>query len=320
MSDSNLRRALLFHLAVIAVLFALQFVLPAYHHTNFARIMVLACYAIGYNILVGYTGLMSLGHAIFFAAGLYGAGLTIHYFGLPAPIGFILGVLAGTVLAIAVGLVALRTSGVSFMIVTMMLAQACYLATLYFNDFTRGDEGIVLKPEARRGVFAGLPFDLSDPAIRFNLALLLFAVCLFGALALVRSEFGRVLVAVRENEDRTRLLGYDTNRYKLLALAASGAMAGAAGAAYVLLFSYMGSTFAGIEYSILPLLWVLLGGAGTVIGPFVGTLLMFYIAEFSSDYTSAYKLVVGVVLVLLVLFFPKGIAGSLRERYAPWLP
>ena len=320
MSDTNLRRALLFHLAVIALLFVLQFVLPAYHHTNFARIMVLACYAIGYNLLVGYTGLMSLGHAMFFAAGLYGAGLTIHYFGLPAPAGFLLGVLAGTVLAIAVGLVALRTSGVSFMIVTMMLAQACYLVTLYFNEFTRGDEGIVLRPEARQGVFAGLPFDLSDPAIRFNLALLLFAVCLFGALALVRSEFGRVLVAVRENEDRTRLLGYDTNRYKLLALAASGAMAGAAGAAYVLLFSYMGSTFAGIEYSILPLLWVLLGGAGTVIGPFVGTLLMFYIAEFSSDYTSAYKLVVGVVLVLLVLFFPKGIAGSLRERYAPWLP
>ncbi|HEX6094607.1 MAG TPA: branched-chain amino acid ABC transporter permease [Dongiaceae bacterium] len=320
MSDTNMRRALLFHLAVIALLFVLQFVLPAYHHTNFARIMVLACYAIGYNLLVGYTGLMSLGHAMFFAAGLYGAGLTIHYFGLPAPAGFLLGVLAGTVLAIAVGLVALRTSGVSFMIVTMMLAQACYLVTLYFNEFTRGDEGIVLRPEARQGVFAGLPFDLSDPAIRFNLALLLFAVCLFGALALVRSEFGRVLVAVRENEDRTRLLGYDTNRYKLLALAASGAMAGAAGAAYVLLFSYMGSTFAGIEYSILPLLWVLLGGAGTVIGPFVGTLLMFYIAEFSSDYTSAYKLVVGVVLVLLVLFFPKGIAGSLRERYAPWLP
>ena len=88
----------------------------------------------------------------------------------------------------------------------------------------------------------------------------------------------------------------------------------------MLLFSYMGSTFAAIEYSILPLLWVLLGGAGTVIGPFIGTLLMFYLAEFSSEYTSAYKLVVGVVLVLLVLFFPKGIAGSLRERYAKWLP
>ena len=93
------------------------------------------CYAIGYNLLFGYTGLLSLGHAMFFAAGLYGAGLTIHYFGLPAPAGFLLGVLAGTVLAVAVGLVALRTSGVSFMIVTMMFAQACYLATLYFSDY-----------------------------------------------------------------------------------------------------------------------------------------------------------------------------------------
>jgi branched-chain amino acid transport system permease protein len=103
-------------------------------------------------------------------------------------------------------------------------------------------------------------------------------------------------------------------------------MAGAAGAAYVLLFSYMGSTFAAIEYSILPLLWVLLGGAGTVAGPFIGTLLMFYLAEFSGDFANEHdlngldKLIVGLVLVLLVLFFPKGIAGSLRERYAPWLP
>jgi branched-chain amino acid transport system permease protein len=326
MNDSNLRRALLFHLGVIVLLFASQFILPAYHHTNFARIMVLASYAIGYNILVGYTGLMSLGHAMFFAAGLYGAGLTIHYLGVSPPAAFLIGVLAATGLAVAVSLVALRTSGVSFMIVTMMLAQACYLLTLYLNRFTRGDEGIALRPEARRGVFAGLPFDLSDPTIRFNLALLLFAICMFGAFALVRSEFGRVLVAVRENEERTRLLGYDTNRYKRLALAASGAMAGAAGAAYVLLFSYMGSTFAAIEYSILPLLWVLLGGAGTVAGPFIGTLLMFYLAEFSGDFANEHdlngldKLIVGLVLVLLVLFFPKGIAGSLRERYAPWLP
>ena len=108
MTDSSLRRAVLFHLGVIAVLFALQFILPAYHHTNFARIMVLASYAIGYNILVGYTGLMSLGHAMFFAAGLYGAGLTIHYLAVPAPLGFLLGVAAGTLLAdgrVSVGIV-----------------------------------------------------------------------------------------------------------------------------------------------------------------------------------------------------------------------
>jgi branched-chain amino acid transport system permease protein len=311
---------LLLHLAVIALLFGLQFVLPAYHHTNFARIMVLASYAVGYNLLVGYTGLLSLGHAMFFAAGLYGAGLTIQYLGFNVPAGFVAGLLAGAGLAAAVGLIALRTSGVAFMIVTLMFAQAGYLLTLYFNEITRGDEGFVLDPVMRRWALDSLSLDLSAPAARYNIALCLFAACTLVCLLLVRSAIGRVLIAVRENEARTTLLGYHSFLYKLLALSLSGAMAGAAGAAYALLFSYVGSTFASIQYSIFPLLWVLLGGAGTILGPLLGTLLMFYLVDFSSGYTSSYMLLVGAALVLLVLWFPKGILGTLRERWFPWLP
>jgi branched-chain amino acid transport system permease protein len=129
-----------------------------------------------------------------------------------------------------------------------------------------------------------------------------------------------VLVAIRENEERTRMLGYDTQANKLLAFVLSGTVAAAAGAAYALLFAYVGATFASIQYSILPLLWVLLGGAGTVLGPLVGTLLMFYLVDVTSGYTSAYMLVVGVALLVLVVWFPKGLLGTLRERVAPWLP
>ena len=308
----NVRRALLFHLAVIAVLFALQFVLPAYHHANLARIMVLAVFAMGYNLLFGYTGLLSLGHAMFFAAGLYGAGLTIHYLGWPCT-----GRLscwacsAGAVLAIAVGLLALRTSGVAFMIVTMMFAQVCYLAILYFGDFTRGDEGFVLTPAARRGVFAGLPFDLSrsrDPLSTWP------SLLVRGLPARRRWPWSaRHSAACWSRCARTRsapgMLGYDTFRYKLLALTLSGAMAGAAGAAYVLLFGYVGSTFASDRSTRSCRCSGCCSAApAPSLGPFLGTLLMFYIVEFSSDYTSAYLLVVGVVLVLLVLFFPKGVA------------
>ncbi|MBL8708276.1 MAG: branched-chain amino acid ABC transporter permease [Rhodospirillaceae bacterium] len=308
------------HLGLIAVLFLLQFVLPDYHHTNVARILVLATYAMGYNLLVGYTGLLSLGHAMFFAAGLYGAGLSIYYFDLHPVLGFLLGSAAALVFAIAVGLIALRTTGVAFMIVTMMFAQAFYLATLYFNSITRGDEGLVLAPEARRFAFFGLDFDLAEPVTRYNMALALFVGGLIVCLMLVRSPVGRVMVAIRENEERTRMLGYNARDYKLLALSLSGLLSGAAGAAYVLLFAYMGSTFAGIQYSILPLLWVLLGGVGTVVGPLIGTLLMFYLIDKTSEVMSSYLIVVGAVLVLLVLFFPKGIAGTLRARYARWMP
>ena len=131
---------------------------------------------------------------------------------------------------------------------------------------------------------------------------------------------GRVLAGVRENEERTRLLGYDTFAYKLLSLALSGGLAGAAGAAYALVFSYVGSTFASILYSIYPLLWTLLGGSGTTIGPLVGTALMTYMVDVTSGFTSAYLLAVGAMLVGLVLWFPAGIVGGVRARWIRWLP
>lgn len=313
-------RVLALHIGVPAVLFLLQFILPSYHHTNFTSIMVLATYAIGYNILIGYTGLLSLGHAMFFAAGLYAAGLAVHYFGADPISAFILGAAAGLALAIAVGLVALRTAGVAFMIVTLMFSQACFLLILYFNDVTRGDEGIVLTEAARRIDIAGMSFSLVDPTLRYNLALSLFAGALLLCLVLIRSRVGRVLVAIRENEERVKMLGYNAFLYKLFALALSGLLAGAAGACYALLFGYVGATFASIEYSIFALLWVLLGGSGTVLGPLVGALVMFYLVEWTGDVTESYRIVVGLALVLLTLFFPKGILGTLRERTLRWLP
>lgn len=308
------------HLGLIALLFLLQFLVPAYHHTNLIRIMVLASYAMGYNLLLGYTGLLSLGHAMFFAAGLYGAGLSVQYLGVNPLTGFLAGLIAGLCLSIAVGLVALRTGGVAFMIVTMMFAQACYLLTLYFNDITRGDEGFVLGEETRQFSVGALSFNLADPALRYNLALILFGVALLISLALVRSPIGRVLVAIRENEERTKMLGYNAFQYKLLSLTVSGTLSGAAGAAYAMLFGYVGSTFATIQYSIYALLWVLLGGTGTITGPLIGTLLMFYLVDVASEYTSSYLIVVGVILILLVLWFPKGIMGTLRDRKIRWLP
>ena len=314
--EGSQHRALAFHGAVLAMLFLLQFVLPAYHHTNFTSIMVLATYGIGYNILIGYTGLLSLGHAMFFAAGLYAAGLSVHYFSVDPVSAFIFGAAAGLAFATAVGLVALRTAGVSFMIVTMMFSQACFLLILYFNDVTRGDEGIVLSEAARQ---VG-PFSLIDPTVRYNLALALFAGALILCFVLIRSRVGRVLIAIRENEERVKMLGYHTSRYKLLALALSGLLSGAAGAAYALMFGYVGATFASIEYSIYALLWVLLGGSGTVLGPLVGALLMFYLVEWTGEVTESYRIVVGAALVLLTLFFPKGILGTLREKRLRWLP
>ena len=308
------------HLGVIAVLLAANFLLPEYHRGVFSRVLVLAVFAMGYNLLFGYTGLLSLGHAMFFAAGLYGAGLPLYHLGWSVPVSFGTGLMAGIAVAAIIGVLALRTTGVAFMIVTMMFAQVFYLGTLYFTTWTRGEEGLVLSQAMRSVEFAGLNINLSDASTRYMLALALFAVVLLAMLRLVRSPFGRTLVAIRENEERMRMLGYDVFRAKLTAVVVSGLFCAAAGAAYGLLFGYVGSGFASIQYSILPLLWVLLGGAATTLGPLLGTLFMFYIIDYSSGLTSAYLLFVGVALILLILFFPKGLLGSVRERWLGWLP
>lgn len=314
MTDSQ--RSNLLHIGVVALLAISFFILPEYHSGNLARILILAVYAMGYNLLFGYTGLLSLGHALFFASGMYGLGLAMHFFEFEPLSAMIAGLLAAMVASICVGFLALRTSGVAFMIVTLMFAQAGYLTILYFGEYTRGDEGFVIQQADR---FVG-SIDLTSPAGRFFAALLLFSICFFIIAYIVRSGFGLALVAIRENEQRASMLGYDVMRLKLQAIIISGVMSGAAGAGYALLFGYAGATFATVQYSIFPLLWVLLGGAGVTIGPLIGTFFMFYLIDYSSSITPAYMLIAGVTLVLLTLFSPQGFAGELRKRYFPWLP
>ncbi len=308
------------HICIIVVLFLLRFWLPDYHQTNLARIMVLATYAIGFNILFGYTGLMSLGHAMFFAAGMYGTGLSIYYLEFGAISGFFIGVVAASVWAAVFASFALRTSGVSFLIVTMMFGQAAYLIILYFNEITLGDQGFTLSNTIKSIDIGNAKFALADKDTKFIVAWIIFSVCFVISLILVNSRFGRSMIAVRENEERTKLLGYNTYLTKLIALTISGAIAGAAGATYALLFSYVGASFAAILHSISPLLWTLLGGAGTILGPLLGTGIMFYLIDISSGFTSSYLLVVGAVLLVLVLYFPKGIMGTVRDKWLRGLP
>jgi branched-chain amino acid transport system permease protein len=318
-SDTILKSALL-HGAVLLLFFGLQFVLPDYHQLAMTRVMVLAIFAMGYNLLFGYTGLLSLGHALFFASGLYGAGLAAYHLGWSVPAAFAAGIACSFIVSLLMGLISLRTTGVSFMIVTMMFAQVAYLASMYFSEWTRGEEGLVMPQSARSFELFGHVFDLTNATVRYNIAFALMALTLLITFAIIRGPAGRAMVAVRENEPRTLMLGYDTFRLKLMALVISGTLSAMAGAAYALLFAYVGSSFASIQYSIEALLFTLLGGAGTILGPLLGTVSMFYMIDIASEYTSAYMLVTGVALVLLILFFPRGILGTIRERWLSWLP
>ena len=313
-----MRKDLILHLSALSVLLLLELlgIFSDYHQGNFARILVLAAYGVGYNILFGYTGLLSLGHALFFSAGLYASGLSIYHLDYDIGQSIILAIGISAFISSLIGFLALRTIGVSFMIVTLMFSQIAYLSILYFGSITRGDEGFVIQQSSR--IFFSL--DLSNPTIRYYSALLIFSLCIFINLWIAKSSFGRVLVAIRENSDRALMLGYNVQSYKLLSIIISGTISGFAGACYGILFGYVGASFATVSYSIFPLLWVLIGGAGTVLGPLVGAIFMFYLIDYASDITDAYMIIVGVCLLIVTLFARRGLLGELRYRFFKWIP
>ncbi len=318
--ENSRKSSLVLHIGVLALLFLLSFILSDYHQLTITRIMVLAIFALGYNILFGYVGLLSLGHAMFFACGLYAAGLPVYYLGWEVPSAFLFAIVISAFSATLIGAIALRTQGVAFMIVTLMFSQVAYLATLYFSDITGGDEGLVLPEHARSFAILGMQVDLTSPQTRYYITLGLLSASVLIVYRWVNGGPGREWVAVRENELRTRMLGYNTFLIKLKAMVISGTLSGGAGATYGLLFAYIGSTFASIQYSIDVLLFTLLGGAGTVLGPILGSFIMFYMIDFFSGYTTAYLLATGVVLILLIVYFPLGVLGTLRKKWRLWLP
>ena len=320
MRKKSLYYSLLFHSAILTILFLLQYFLPAYHHSSVSKIMILASYAIGYNFLLGYTGLMSLGHAMFFSSGMYAMGLSIYYLKLSPLEGLIFSLVFSIIVSVIFGSFALRTSGVSFLIVTLMFGQTFFLSIIFFSEFTFGHDGFSLGKYLEPLTILGKKYLFSDPGIRYNFALLLLAVYILITTFIMLSPLGRILIAIRENESRTQLLGYNVFSYKLFALVISGTFSGVAGAMHGLLFSYIGTTFAEIHHSISPLLWTLLGGAGTIIGPVFGTGIMYYLIDFISEITRNYLLVVGVVLIFMIVWFPMGIWGTVRNKWIKWLP
>lgn len=313
------RKLLFLCLGVIALLFVLQFVLTSYLVLTVTRILIFAVFAMGYNVLMGYTGLLSLGHAMFFSAGLYASGLAAFHWGLPLFWAFLFGILVSALASALIAVLALKTQTVAFMIVTLMFSQVAFLAILHFSEITGGDQGLTLPPAARSFGLLGMTLDVTSEATRYNIALVVFAGVLLLTYAVTRGPFGRLLIAVRENESRTEMLGFNTHAIKLVAFVLSGTIAGTAGALNGLMFGYIGASSAEFQNSIQPLLFTLVGGPGTLLGPLVGTALMTLLIDRLSGVTTAYLIVIGVLLISMTLWFPKGILGTIRDRWARWL-
>ncbi len=275
------------------------------------KVLCFALFACAFNLLLGYTGLLSFGHAVFLGTAGYTAGHAIKVWGLPPELGLTAATAAAAALGFVFGALAIRRSGIYFAMITLALAQMMYFVFLQ-APFTGGEDGL-------QGVPRGKLFGVIDLAPDLNMYYFVLAVFVFGFWLIhrtIHSPFGQILKAIRENEARAISLGYDVNRYKLLAFVLSAALAGLAGATKTLVFRFATLSDAHWHTSGEVVLMTLLGGMGTAFGPVLGASVIVTLQNALADKVgSLLTVIMGAIFVVCVLLFRRGIAGELGALY-----
>jgi branched-chain amino acid transport system permease protein len=281
-------------------------VLPFFVYPIFImNVLCMALFASAFNLLLGYTGLLSFGHAAFLGAAGYLCGQAVKVWGLTPEVGILLGVLLSAALGYVIGGLAIRRSGIYFAMITLGLAQVVYFLAVQM-PFTGGDDGL-------QGVPRGKLLGLLPLEGRYAMYYFVFGIFLLGFFIIYRaihSPFGHVLRSIRENEPRALSLGYDVDRYKLVAFVLSAALSGLAGATKTLVFQAETLTDVHWHMSGEVVLMTLLGGMGTVMGPSVGALIVLILQNYLSGFGSWVTVITGVVFVVGVLAFRRGFVGE----------
>jgi branched-chain amino acid transport system permease protein len=273
-------------------------------------LMTALCFAIfacAFNLLLGYTGLLSFGHAAFMGSAAYATGWLVRSAGWPPEFGLLAGMLIAGALGLVVGLIAIRRQGIYFAMVTLAMAQMIYFVCLQ-APFTGGEDGLQGVPRGRLFGLIALASDLT----LYYVVLAIFVAVFLAIIRIVHSPYGQVLKAIRENEPRAISLGYDVDRYKLLAFVLSTAIAGLAGALKTLVLGF--ATLSDVHWSLSGevVLMTLLGGMGTFAGPVVGAVTIIGLQNFLADRVGSWvTVIIGAIFVVCVLAFRKGIVGEL---------
>ncbi len=278
-----------------------------------AKVLCFALFAAAFNLLLGFAGLLSFGHAAFFGSAAYVTGYALQSLRLSAELGILAGTAVAALLGLVFGLLAIRRQGIYFAMITLALSQMVYFAALQ-APFTGGEDGLQGVP--RRPLF-GL-IEMSSNMHVYYLVLAVFCIGLFIIYRTVHSPFGHVLKSIRENEDRAISLGYDADRYKLLAFVLSAALSGLAGSTKVMVFQLASLTDVQWQMSGEVVLMAVLGGIGTMLGPLVGASIIVLLQNELAQVGSVSTIVQGAVFVVCVLLFRRGIVGEIGFRLRHW--
>jgi branched-chain amino acid transport system permease protein len=272
-----------------------------------SRVLIFALAATSLNLILGFGGMVSLGHAAYFGVGAYTVAILMQYGVLSAWISWPLAVAAGALLALLIGLISLRTRGVYFIMITLAFAQMIYYVFISLKAYG-GDDGLSLPRRSAIG------FDTSSDTVFYYVVLTLFVIAIFLVHRLVNSRFGRVVQALRENETRMEAIGYPVFRYKLVCFVIAGALASLAGALLANQTLMVSPNLVHWTQSGSLMVMVIIGGIGYFGAGIVGAAALLLLEEILSGYTMHWQLPLGLILLGIVLFFPRGLA-SLGERF-----
>jgi branched-chain amino acid transport system permease protein len=289
---------------VIALLIAPMFIYPLF----LMKALCFALFACAFNLLIGYVGLLSFGHALFFGWGSYLSAYTAKAWGFPPELAILAGTATAGVFGVIAGSLAIRRQGIYFAMITLALAQMMYLVAVR-APFTGGEDGIQAVP---RGVLLGL-FDLSRPMTMYFVVLTIFLGAFLLIYRIIHSPFGEVLKAIRENEQRAISLGYKTDRYKLVAFVLSATLAGLAGATKAIVFQLASLTDVNWPMSGEVVLMTLVGGLGTVFGPVIGAFTIIAMQNYLAEFGQWVSVIQGSIFVVCVLLFRRGIVGEIAH-------
>lgn len=299
-------------LSFFALFLVFPFLVP--YHALATQVLIYGLYALGFNLLYGYTGLLSFGHAAYFGLGAYGTGVALAKLKVASLWGGLaIGLLTAGTGAAIVGFLCLRRRGIYFALLTLAFAQLLYFIGFHLADVTGGDDGLRGIPSLPLRL-PGLTISLDSPLALYYFCLALVGLALAGLKRILESPFGAVLQAIRENTDRAAACGYDVNRVKHLSFVFSGVFAGLAGALSAVYLRIVPIESLYWTTSGQAVIMTLLGGAGTFFGPFVGAAVFLVLEDILSVFTESWPLIIGAIFMGFVLFLPKGIWGTLVER------
>ncbi|HEX3502474.1 MAG TPA: branched-chain amino acid ABC transporter permease [Xanthobacteraceae bacterium] len=280
------------------------------------RIVVLGLAAMSVNFLLGYTGVLSFGHAAYFGLGAYGAGMTIRYLVPSTSAGLLVGMLVGTLAGALIGPLIIRLRGVYFAMVTIAFGQVFYFIAFRWNAVTGGDDGLLGWTRLPLN-FGFTTIDILHNTRAFYYFILVIFAISVGVMAwLLRSPFGRTLIAIRENERRARFLGIPVDRHIWLSWVISCCFVGVAGALYALLNNFVDPRALYWTQSGDFVIMAVLGGMRSFWGPLIGAAIFVLLQDYLSSQTQNWMSFVGLFFVLVVLFFPRGILGAIRRKVA----